>query len=179
MGRRGRIAGGVGAAIGVATISAGIALGAVQRAILSVEEAPGGAEVTIQVATTARGAQTRPGTLIIVPTAAFDASPSALQCEEIAGSAVVGEMTWQAGPVAFGDGVYDGFIGDAVFTVPDVPAGSYYLAESIAARGTGCHVFAAFDVTPGQLPDTAMTATPLGLRGGQSILVAAVAGSAA
>lgn len=53
MGRRGRIAGGVGASIGVATISAGIALGAVQRAILSVEEAPGGAEVTIQVATTA------------------------------------------------------------------------------------------------------------------------------
>jgi len=44
--------------------------------------------------------------------------------------------------------------------VPDVPPGSYYLGETIAVVGVRCHTFAGFEVTAGQLPDTAMIDVP-------------------
>ena len=156
MGLKRRTASGLGAAIALVGVSTGVAFGAVQRATLTPQQAPGGASVTIHVETTTRLDGTRPGTLMMVGVVAFETSPSAFHCDEIAGSADVGEMTWQSGTVEFGDGVYDGFVGDATFAVPDVPPGSYYLGESIAALGTGCHIFATLEVTSGQLPDTAM-----------------------
>ncbi len=156
MGRSWRTAGGLGAVITLAAISTGVALGAVQRATLTPQEAPAGASVTIHVETTARQAGTRPGILIMVAVAAFETSPPADQCDEIAGSAAVAEMTWQSGAVAFGDGVYDGYVGDATFVVPALPPGSYYLGENVAFIGTGCHIFATLEVTSGLLPDTAM-----------------------
>ena len=52
---------------------------------------------------------------------------------------------------------YEGEIGQATFTVPDLPAETYRIAESIDAEGTGCHVFASIEVVR-QLPDTALPA---------------------
>lgn len=153
-----RTAGGLGAVIALAAISTGVVLGAVQRATVTPQEAPPGATVTIQVETTARQEGIRPGTLIMVPAAAFDVRGAfASQCDQNAGSTAVGEMTWATGNVAFGDGIYEGFVGDATFIVPAVPPGSYQLGENVAFVGTGCHIFARFEVTSGQLPDTAMT----------------------
>jgi hypothetical protein len=152
-----RTAGGLGAMIALGAISTGVVLGAVQRATLTPQEAPSGASVTIHVETTSRQEGIRPGTLIMVPAGALDVrGASASQCDEHAGSAAVSEMTWETGLVAFGDGVYDGFIGDATFIVPAVLPGSYQLGENVAFIGTGCHIFARFEVTSGQLPDTAM-----------------------
>lgn len=158
MRRTWRIARALGALVVLAAISTGVVLGAVQRATLIPNEAPAGTSATIHVETTARIGGTQPGTLVMLPATAFEASPSAFHCDEIAGAAAVGEMTWRPGAVAFGDSVYDGYVGDATFMVPAVPPGSYHLGENIAAMGTGCHVYAAFEVTAGQLPNTAMPA---------------------
>ena len=160
MRRTWRLAGGVSAAMIVAALGTGVVLGAVQRATLTLQAAPTGTIVSLHVETTARLDGTQPGTLVIVPADALDASPSGLDCDEIAGSAAVGEMTWQTAIVAFGEGVYEGFAGDATLIVPAVPPGSYYLGETIPVLGNRCHSFAAFEVTAGQLPDTAMLDTP-------------------
>ena len=158
MGRRGRTTGGFAALIALSAISTGVVLGAVQRATLTPQESPPGTTVQIHVETTARWQEMMPATLFMVPVATIDVrGASAYHCDDIAGSAAVGEMTWQAGAVTFGDGVYEGFIGEATFVVPAVPSGSYRLGENSPAIGSGCHVYATLEVTSGQLPDTAMT----------------------
>lgn len=157
MGWKRRTAGVSGAVVVLSAISTGIVLGAVQRGTLTPQEAPPGAAVQIHVETTARWEGTLAANLFMVPAATIDAKgASASHCDEIAGSTSVGEMTWQTGAVAFGDGVYDGFIGDATFVVPAVPSGSYRLGENSPAIGSGCHVYATLEVTSGQLPDTAL-----------------------
>ena len=161
--RRSRpIAAAVSAALLIGAMATGVVLGAVQRATLTVQAAPAGTTVTLNVETTTRLDGSRPGTLVIVPAHALDISPSGLDCDEIAGSVALGEMSWHTAAVAFGEGVYDGFVGTATFTVPAVPPGQYYLGETIAVLGNRCHTFAAFEVSTGQLPDTAMTVVPPG-----------------
>jgi hypothetical protein len=165
-----RTIGRLGAVVALSAISTEVVLGAVQRGTLTPQEAPPGATVQIHVETTARWEEARPASLMMVPAATIDVrGASASQCDEIAGSATVGEMTWQAGAVAFGDGVYDGFIGDATFIVPAVPSGPYRLGENSPAVGSGCHVYATLEVTSGQLPNTAVTSRRVEL-----ILMAAV-----
>jgi len=155
VGRRRRVVLLAAAAFSLVALSTGDALAAVQRATLSAERAPAGSPVTLRVEATARFAGAEPGTLFMVPQPAIDRSPSARHCDEIADSQAVSEMAWRMGRVTFGDYTYDGYIGDASFTLPAVPAGSYYLAENGVAINAGCHPFATFEVTGGQLPDTA------------------------
>lgn len=164
MSRVKRVIGALSAAVAVLALSTGVVLGAVQRASLTVQAAPAGTVVTLHVEATARFAGADPGILMLVPKLALDAAAPGMQCEAITGSAMIADMTWRTGEVTFGVETYDGFIGDATFTVPSVPPAAYYLAEPIDARGTGCHPFANFTVTTGQLPDTAVSSTP-GLSG--------------
>ena len=155
MGRRRRGVLLAAAAFTLVALSTGDALAAVQRATLSAERAPAGSPVTLRVEATARFAGAEPGTLFMVPQPALDRSPPARHCDEIAGSQAVSEMAWRMGRVTFGESTYDGYIGEATFTVPAIPAGSYYLAENSVATNAGCHPYATLEVTGGQLPDTA------------------------
>lgn len=155
MNRRSLTAGVAASLVALAT-TAGVTLAAVQRATLSVEAGPPGTEVTLRVEMTARIAGTNEGLLLLVPVAAFEAAPEAARCEAIDGSTKLAAMAWNAATVEFSGTSYAGLVGEAIFTVPDVPVGAYFLAESIDATGTGCHTFAAFSVTAAGLPDTAM-----------------------
>jgi hypothetical protein len=140
----------------VAMVAVESSLAAVQRATLSLEAARPGDHVTLHVEATARFAGTDAGFLILVPEGALERAAEATHCEDIDGATALGEMTWQAAMVEFAGVSYPGFVGDAQFTVPQVPDGAYNLAESIEATGTGCHVFASFTVTTSPLGDTAM-----------------------
>lgn len=161
-------------------LTATVALAAVQRATLSVAAAPPGAEVTLRVDTTARIARTDEGLLLLVPVADFEAAAAAARCEAIDGSTELAAMAWRAETVEFSGTSYPGFVGEATFIVPEVPAGTYSLAESSDARGTGCHIFAAFSVTAAALPDTAST-TNVGHTAsvGAALLLLAIATAAA
>jgi hypothetical protein len=64
--------------------------------------------------------------------------------------------------VEFEGALYEGVVGGATFTVPDLPIDTYRIAEAIDVVGTGCHVFALIEVVA-SLPDTAL---PIGDAGG-------------
>ena len=137
--------------------SVGASLAAFQTAQLNPDAGPIGTPVSIHIEMSARIAGTAPGPLVLVGKQALYDNPSAARCEEIPGALVVGETAWQSATIEYAGQEYSGFVGEAEFTVPDVPAGIYHLAESIDARGTGCFTFASFTVTDTALPDTAMS----------------------
>ena len=143
----------------VIAIGAQPSLAAFQNVQVSPASGPVGIQVTMHAEMSHRWRGTNPGTLVLVGQAALTAEPSASHCEEIPGALEVAAMTWEAAAIEFQGLPYEGYVGDATFTVPEVPTGTYYLAESIDATGTGCHVFASFEVTAG-LPNTAMSCGP-------------------
>ena len=136
--------------------SVGAARAAILLATLSVEAAPAGADVLLQVEMTGREADER-GSLFLVPAEALDATfPESVRCERIAGSTVLGDMTWHAAEIQFEGSSYPGFAGEARFTVPEAPLGDYYLAESREDEHTACFSFTSFAITGAPVPDTAM-----------------------
>ena len=79
-----------------------------------------------------------------------------LRCEQIGRAVEVGQTHWQVGTVEFEGRSYEGVTGEATFTVPDLPADTYRIAESIDAEGTGCHIFALIEDRSNELPNTAV-----------------------
>jgi hypothetical protein len=57
--------------------------------------------------------------------------------------------------VEFEGASHPGHVAEATFVIPEVSLGVYYLAESIEAEGSGCHVFAPVGIGV-DLPDTAI-----------------------
>ena len=140
-------------------VSAQPSLAAFQNVELSPRTGPAGTQVTMHAEMSARVGGPLAGALVLVGEAALGAEPSISHCEEVPGARVVAEMIWKSAAIEFQGQPYSGYVSDTAFTVPDVPNGTYHLAESIDATGTGCHVFATFEVTAG-LPDTAMSYGP-------------------
>ena len=145
----------LGASILLLLASATSALAAFQNVRLSATSAPVGTEITGRIEISARGSTDDPSALFLVPQAALDADASA-QCDDMTGATTVGQLAWDEATIVFeGRGAsYPGFVADVTFTVPDVPLGIYYLAESIESEGTGCFWFTQFGVGV-ELPDTA------------------------
>ena len=147
------------AAAFVIAISSQPSLAAFQNVEVSPAAGPAGTRVTMHAEMNHRWRGALAGTLVLVGQAALAAEPSISHCEDVPGARVVAEMTWLATAIEFQGLPYEGYVSDTTFIVPDVPTGTYHLAESIDATGTGCHVFASFEVTAG-LPDTAMSCGP-------------------
>jgi len=99
---------------------------------------------------TGRLAGTEPGVLLLVPADTYD-EPT--RCEQLERATVLGDMTCREAQVEFQGSSYPGMVSEAPFTVPPVPAGDYYLAESWENPYTACFVYTSFTVTA---PDTAM-----------------------
>lgn len=131
--------------------SVGPAFAAILLQTLSADAGPPGLEVTLQVEITGREAGT--GALHLVPGETYT-QPT--PCEQLEGATVLGVMTWQQGAIEYEGRSYPGAIAEMTFTVPDVAAGAYYLAESRPDPYTACFVFAPFTVTSDPMPDTAM-----------------------
>ena len=93
--------------------------------------------------------------LFMIPSGTFGDSPESLPCEVIGGAVEVGQTRWQDGTVEYEGASYAGVIGEATFSIPQLAVDTYWLAESIAARGTGCHIFMLIEVVAG-LPDMAI-----------------------
>jgi hypothetical protein len=139
------------------TTSPGTSSAAFQIVELSAEIVVPGAVLTMRVAMSGRTAGTEPAGLFLIPSGTFgDAGPESLPCEQFARSVEVGETHWEAGTVEFEGRSYDGLIGGATFTVPDLPADTYHIvAESPGPEGAGCHMFALIQVVD-RLPNTAL-----------------------
>jgi hypothetical protein len=161
---------GTSAAVGlVLAAAAGTALGAVQVVELSAQRVLPSTVVTMHVAMTAREAGTESGALFMIPSGTFGDSPESLPCEKVGGAVEVGrQIKWTVGTVEYEGMSYAGVTGEATFTVPHVAVGTYWLAESIEARGTGCHIFASIDVVA-ELPDTALPLVEAATRSGQAV----------
>lgn len=142
-------------ALALAGTTPGPSLAAVQIVELSAETVVPGTVVTMRVEMT-RVAGTEPSPLFLIPSGTFGDSPSHESCEDVGRAVEVGETHWQAGMVEFQGAWYEGVIGGASFTVPDLPADTYRIAETIDAQGTLlCHIFAVIQVVA-SLPDTAL-----------------------
>ena len=151
---RGRLVAGL-AALVLAATTPGASLAAFQVVGLSAETVVPGTVVSMRVEMT-RIAGTEPGSLFLIPSGTFGDSPSNEVCEDVARVIPVGETHWRAGMVEFEGALYEGVIGGATFTMPDLPADTYFIAETIDAQGTlACHVFAVIQVVD-SLPDTAL-----------------------
>jgi hypothetical protein len=135
--------------------AAGTSIAAVQVVELSAQRVLPGTVVSLHVAITAREAGTESGALFMIPSGTFGDSPESLHCDEVPRAVEVGQIRWQPGTVEYEHASYTGVIGEATFTVPQVPVDTYRLAESIESRGTGCHVFTSIDVVA-ELPNTAL-----------------------
>ena len=148
---------GLSAAIALllAAASVGTSLGAIQVIELSAERVLPGTTVTLRVGMTARAAGTAAGTLFMIPSGTFGDSPESLRCEQVGGAVEVGQIRWTAGTVEYDGTSHTGVTGEVTFTVPELAADTYRLAESITSRGTGCHIFTSIDVVA-ELPDTAL-----------------------
>jgi hypothetical protein len=143
-------------ALTITGFSTGWSLAAFQVVELSVSQASPGTAVTIRVGMSGRIAGTEPGSLFLIAGGTFgDAGPETVPCDTVPGAVEVGQMHWQAGTVEFEGESYSGVVGEGTFTVPQVKADVYRLAESTDAGGSLCHIFTLFDVVSG-LPDTAM-----------------------
>lgn len=158
------------AAVGLvlAAAAAGTALGSVQVVELSAQRVLPGTVVTMHVAITAREAGTESGALFMIHSGTFGDSPESLPCEKVGGAVEVGQIEWTVGTVEYEGMSYAGVTGEATFTVPHVAVGTYWLAESIEARGTGCHIFTSIDVVA-ELPDTALPLVEAATRSGQAV----------
>jgi hypothetical protein len=142
------------AALVLVAATPGASLAAFQIVELSAETVVPGTTVTMHVEMT-RVAGTEPSSLFLIPSGTFGDSPSHESCEDVARAVEVGETHWQTGMVEFEGTLYEGVIGGATFRVPDLPADTYRIAETIDVRGTGCHIFAVIQVVAA-LPDTAL-----------------------
>jgi hypothetical protein len=140
-------------------LSTSAALAAFQTVTLNVTAAPVGASVTMRVEISVRTGGFPRRVLYVVGQDAFNQSPRDLFCGQIAGATRVGDLSWQEATIQFEGQSYAGFVGGGVFTVPSLPLGAYYLAESIDSEhaGPGCHQFIVFEITSSSLPDTRMT----------------------
>ena len=147
--------------LAIATVIAALAttpaIAAVQELTLSLTAAGSGASVSLRVEMSARDA-TSSGSLYLVPQAAFDVGPFDRSCEQVPGTVALGDLNFHRETVEISAWTGEGYVAQTTFTVPTAAAGDYYLSETIAARGTGCHVFGAFTVTAASLPDTALPA---------------------
>ena len=143
------------AALVLVAATAGISRAAFQVVELSAEIVVPGTVVTMRAAMSGRLVGTEPAALFLIPSGTFGDSPESLQCEQVGRAVEVGVTHWQVGTVEFEGQSYDGVIGEATFTVPDLPADTYRIAESIDAEGTGCHVFSSIEVVA-HLPNTAL-----------------------
>jgi hypothetical protein len=140
------------AAIGVLGATAGTSLAAFQIIDLSAHSGPVGADVAVRIQISTRVGTTNPSQLFLVDKSTYRESA---HCDEIRGAVLLTGMTWHAATLEFQGATYPGFVADGAFRVPGVSVGPYLLAETLTGiRGTGCHVFAPFDVVP---PDTAMS----------------------
>ena len=143
-------------AMTLAVMTTGLSLAAFQVVELSVEQASPGTHVTLRVGMSGRIAGTEPGSLFLIAAGTFgDAGPEMMPCETIPGAVEVGEVHWQPGTVEFEGDSYSGVVGQGTFTVPQLTADVYRLAESTDAGGSLCHIFTLFEVVS-SLPDTAM-----------------------
>jgi hypothetical protein len=141
--------------VALLAVTAGNTLASFQTIELSVTSAAVGDDVSVRIEISEREGTSNPSELLLVDKVTFDASHGAPHCEEMEGASVVGEMTWQAATIEFQGASYPGFVGTGAFTVPDIPIGTYVLAETrIGIEGTGCHPFTSFNVG---IPDTAMS----------------------
>lgn len=131
------------------------AIAAVQELTLSLTAAGPGASISLRVEMSARDG-TYSGSLYLVPQAAFDVGPFDRICEQVPGTIALGDLAFHRETVEISAWTGEGYVAQTTFTVPTAAAGHYYLSETIAARGTGCHVFGAFTVTERSLPDTAL-----------------------
>jgi hypothetical protein len=140
----------------LAAAAAGKSLGAVDVVELSAQQVVPGSVVTLRVATTAAEVRGESGALFMIPIGTFgDAGPESLPCDQFGGAVGIGQIHWTAGTVDYEGETYAGVTGEATFTVPQLAVDTYWLAESIDARGTGCHAFGLIDVVS-ELPDTAL-----------------------
>jgi hypothetical protein len=143
------------AGLALAAAAAGTSLGAVDVVEISAQRVIPGSVVTLRVATTASEVRGESGALFMIPSGTFGDSPESLRCEQVGRAVEVGQIHWTAGTVEYAGASYAGVTGEVTFTVPQLPVDTYRLAESITARGTGCHIFAVIDVVA-ELPDTAL-----------------------
>lgn len=155
MGLRWRVLAGGAAGLVLAAAAAGVSLGAVQVVELSAQRVTPGTVVTMHVATTASDGRSDAGALFMIPSGTFGDSPDSLRCEQVGRAVEVGLIHWTAGTVEYEGASYAGVTGEATFTVPQLPVDTYRLAETIDARGTGCHIFTLIHVVS-ELPDTAV-----------------------
>lgn len=144
------------AALVLLTARPSASLAAFQIVELSAETVAPGTVVTMHVEMT-RVAGTEPGPLFLIPSGTFGDSPSDQSCDDVPRAIEVGDTRWEAGMVEFEGALYEGVIGGATFTVPDLPADTYRIAETIDAGAPSCHVFAVIEVVA-SLPDTALPA---------------------
>ena len=156
--RRGRGGAALVVAFGAILATAGPALAAFQVVRMSATSGDPGDNVTIRVEASLLIGGSEQSQLFLIPKNAYDSRSEPEKCDALPGAEVVGELTWDAGPVQFQGQTYAGFIGAGSFPVPAVPTGIYVVAGALDDPYTGCHVFAAFGVGM-DLPDTA-TATP-------------------
>jgi hypothetical protein len=152
----------------LAAAAAGTSLGAVQVVELSAQRVLPGTVVSLRVAMTARQARTEAGALFMIPSGTFGDSPESLPCASIGRAVEVGLLHWHAGTVEYEGASYAGVVGEATFTVPQVAVDTYRLAESIEARGTGCHIFTSLEVVD-ELPDTALPLADSTSRSAQAV----------
>jgi hypothetical protein len=142
-------------AIAIVVLTASPTIAAVQEIVLNVARGSPGTSVSLHVEMSSREG-TEPGTLYLVPQAAFDLGPYNRNCDQIPGTVALGDMAFHREIVEISGWTGDGYVGEATFTVPPVAVGAYYLSVAITARGDGCHVFGGFTVTATGLPDTAL-----------------------
>lgn len=143
-------------AVSLAALTTGVSLAAFQVVELGVEEAPPGTTVSLRVGMSGRPAGTEPGSLFLIAAGTFgDAGPETVTCDSVPSAVEVGEIQWQSGMVEFEGESYSGVVGQGTFTVPQLTADVYRLAESTEVGGALCHIFTLFEVLP-SLPDTAL-----------------------
>jgi hypothetical protein len=143
----------------LAVAAVGTSLGAVDVVELSAQQVVPGSVVTLRVATTASEVRGESGALFMIPSGTFGDSPESLRCEQVGRAVEVGQIQWTAGTVEYEGESDAGVTGEVTFTVPQLAVDTYRLAETIEARGTGCHIFALIEVVA-ELPDTSLT--PIG-----------------
>jgi len=146
----------VAAALLLAAAAVGTSLGAVDVVELSAQQVMPGSAVTMRVATTATEVRGESGALFMIPSGTFGDSPESLSCDQVGRAVEVAQIHWTPGTVVYDGESYAGVTGEVTFTVPQIAADTYRLAESIDNEFTGCHVFASIEVVA-ELPDTALS----------------------
>jgi len=140
----------------LAATTVGTSLAAVDVVELSAQQVVPGSVVTMRVATTATEVRGNSGALFMIPSGTFGDSPESLPCDKVGRAVEVAQIHWTPGTVEYEGESYAGVTGEVTFTVPQLAADTYRLAESIDNELTGCHIFASIEVVA-ELPDTALS----------------------